>query len=257
MMYQQAAPYNTGPAVVRTAPTPFGPWSSALTVTPPTITTPAGSSNPNLSITCATVGSKMPGALGCRAFNLHPELDTTGTNASLVYSYYQSGAQGDSFSTVCSTVCTTAAYPTVPGQVELASIPVSTLPAVPGATGPVVTGVSPSSGSTAGGKWVTVRGTGFSGVTSVDVGGVPATITSASSTGLTVVVPSTGAPRTVDVTVTTPGGASATSAADHFTYQSRSAGPNLTSNRAGSFFSARLSVPAVSPPASTPSTGAT
>ena len=82
---------------------------------------------------------------------------------------------------------------------------------------PVVTGVSPTSGPAAGGTLATITGTGFSGATVVDFG-------TAAATGLTVVNSTTitadspAGSGVVDVTVTTPGGQSATSAADHFTY---------------------------------------
>ncbi len=87
-----------------------------------------------------------------------------------------------------------------------------------GPTPPTVTNVNPTSGPQAGGTPVTVTGTGFvSGSTSVDFGSNPGTSVSVTnSTTLTVNSPSgTG---TVDVTVTTAGGTSATGASDKFTY---------------------------------------
>lgn len=90
---------------------------------------------------------------------------------------------------------------------------VTTLPSTP-----TVTSISPTGGSTAGGTTVTVTGTNLSGATSVKFGATPATsINVASSTSLTAVSPA-GSAGTVDVTVTTPGGTSATSSADQFTY---------------------------------------
>ena len=83
---------------------------------------------------------------------------------------------------------------------------------------PTVYGVSPSHGPTAGGTLVTITGTGFTGVTAVNFGATPAT-------GFTVVNNSTikafsppGTTGTVDVTVTSPSGTSATSSADEFIY---------------------------------------
>ena len=75
---------------------------------------------------------------------------------------------------------------------------------------PTVTGVSPTTGPAAGGTLVTITGTGFTGATAVDFGTTPATnLTVVSDTTITVdSPPGTG---TVDVTVTTPGGTSATS----------------------------------------------
>jgi len=82
---------------------------------------------------------------------------------------------------------------------------------------PAVTGISPSGGPVAGGTTVTITGTGFNGATAVRFGSTAATsFTVNSDTKITAYSPAgTG---TVDVTVTTPGGTSATGPADHFTY---------------------------------------
>ena len=87
------------------------------------------------------------------------------------------------------------------------------------AAAPVVTGLSPTSGPTAGGTLVTITGTGFTGATAVDFGTTAATnVTVVSDTSITADSPA-GTAGTVDVTVTTPAGISATSPADQFTYQ--------------------------------------
>jgi hypothetical protein len=84
---------------------------------------------------------------------------------------------------------------------------------------PVVTGVSPASGTVAGGDTVTVTGSGFTNATGVSFGTVAATnLAVAGDTQLTVSSPAAAATGAVDVTVTTPAGISATSAADQFTY---------------------------------------
>ncbi|MGC1852670.1 MAG: IPT/TIG domain-containing protein [Solirubrobacterales bacterium] len=83
---------------------------------------------------------------------------------------------------------------------------------------PAVTAVSPTKGPAAGGTTVTVTGTDLSGATTVNFGASnPATITANTATQITVTTPA-GTPGAVDVTVTTAGGTSATSAADEFTY---------------------------------------
>jgi hypothetical protein len=83
---------------------------------------------------------------------------------------------------------------------------------------PAVTGVSPGSGQSVGGNTVTVTGTGFTDASAVSFGTVPATsFTVNSDSSITATVP-TGAVGIDDVTVTTPGGTSATSAADHYVY---------------------------------------
>jgi hypothetical protein len=87
------------------------------------------------------------------------------------------------------------------------------------AAAPAVTGISPTSGSEAGGDMVTITGSGFTGATDVGFGATnAANMNVDSDTQITATSPAgTG---TVDVTVTTPAGTSATSAADQFTYTS-------------------------------------
>ena len=86
----------------------------------------------------------------------------------------------------------------------------------PGA-GPVITGVSPASGSAAGGDTVTITGTGFTGATDVAFGPASAAaMTVDSDTQITATTPPGSG--TVDITVTTPAGTSATSPADQFSY---------------------------------------
>ncbi len=80
---------------------------------------------------------------------------------------------------------------------------------------PTVTGISPSSGPAAGGTAVTVNGSNLTGG-SVAFGGTAATGVSCSASSCTATSPAgTG---TVDVTITTAGGTSATGSADRFTY---------------------------------------
>ncbi|WP_309145061.1 MULTISPECIES: IPT/TIG domain-containing protein [unclassified Bradyrhizobium] len=82
---------------------------------------------------------------------------------------------------------------------------------------PTVTSITPTSGPEAGGTVVAITGTGFTGATAVKFGATAATsFTVNSATSITATAPA-GA-GTVDVTVTTPVGTSATSAADRFTY---------------------------------------
>jgi hypothetical protein len=82
---------------------------------------------------------------------------------------------------------------------------------------PTVTSVSPSSGPSAGGTTVTVKGTGFNGATKVLFGSVPASSFSvSSSTKITAVSPAEAA-GAHDVTITTPSGTSSAVTADQFT----------------------------------------
>jgi hypothetical protein len=82
---------------------------------------------------------------------------------------------------------------------------------------PAVTGVSPSSGFDVGGDTVTITGTGFTNAYEVDFGGVAAPFTINDDTSITAYTPG-GADGTVDITVISAGGASATTAADQYTY---------------------------------------
>jgi IPT/TIG domain len=86
---------------------------------------------------------------------------------------------------------------------------------------PTVTSVSPTAGPTTGGNTVTINGTNFLSSASVSFGGTgSASITFVSATRLKAVAPPHAAGM-VDVTVTTPGGTSAASAADHYSYDAR------------------------------------
>ncbi|WP_160861951.1 putative Ig domain-containing protein [Shinella kummerowiae] len=87
-------------------------------------------------------------------------------------------------------------------------------------TAPTVTSVSPTAGPTAGGTTVTITGTGFSaaaGTGAVKFGATVASYTINSSTQITATSPVSSA-GTYDITVTTVGGTSATSASDQYTY---------------------------------------
>ena len=82
---------------------------------------------------------------------------------------------------------------------------------------PAVTALSPTTGPAGGGTLVTISGTGFTGASVVDFGTNPATnLTVVSATKITADSPAGSG--VVNVTVTTPGGTSATSTADQFTY---------------------------------------
>jgi autotransporter passenger strand-loop-strand repeat protein len=88
-----------------------------------------------------------------------------------------------------------------------------------GTTAVTVTGVSPASGPAAGGATVTITGSNFTGATAVSFGGTAATnFTVVSATQIKATEPAGTAGQSVDVTVTTPIGTSATSPADRFTF---------------------------------------
>ncbi len=101
---------------------------------------------------------------------------------------------------------------------------------------PSVTGVAPTEGAQEGGELVTISGTHFngSGFTTSDVhfgtfdvpesnvypcpGSPTGCFSVLGPSEITAYTPQAAAPGTVDVTVTTPGGTTATSAADHYVY---------------------------------------
>lgn len=93
---------------------------------------------------------------------------------------------------------------------------------------PVVSSISPARGASAGGTVVTINGSGFTAPASVRFGSAAASfVTINSATQIVATAPAgTG---TVDVTVTTLGGTSATSAADQFTYANIAVSPVSTS----------------------------
>ena len=82
---------------------------------------------------------------------------------------------------------------------------------------PIVTSVSPNGGPPAGGTMVNISGNNFTGVTAVKFGSATAQVQVLNANTITASVPA-GTIGTVDVTVTTSQGTSATSAADKFTY---------------------------------------
>ena len=84
---------------------------------------------------------------------------------------------------------------------------------------PTVSALSPTSGPPGGGTVVTITGTNFTGADAVEFGTTPAAAhTVNSATEITATSAGEGE-SVVDVTVTTPVGSSATTAADRFTYE--------------------------------------
>ena len=83
---------------------------------------------------------------------------------------------------------------------------------------PVVSAIQPNSGPVGGRQAVTITGAHLAGATAVSFGGTPAGFTVDSDTSITAVSSPTDATDTVHITVTSPGGTSATAATDQFTY---------------------------------------
>jgi hypothetical protein len=88
---------------------------------------------------------------------------------------------------------------------------------------PTVSGIDPSGGPAAGGTLVMITGRGFTGATDVAFGATNAsTVNVDSDTQIAATSPAGGG--TVDITVITPAGTSATSSADQFTYSNGNGG---------------------------------
>ncbi|MBA3808217.1 MAG: IPT/TIG domain-containing protein [Solirubrobacterales bacterium] len=84
---------------------------------------------------------------------------------------------------------------------------------------PQVTKLAPKTGAAAGGTAVSITGLSFTGATLVEFGATPATSFAVkSATSITAVAPA-GTSGNVDVTVTGPGGTSATTSADLYKYK--------------------------------------
>ncbi|MCW2971413.1 MAG: cell shape determination protein CcmA, partial [Solirubrobacterales bacterium] len=83
---------------------------------------------------------------------------------------------------------------------------------------PAVTRVEPSEGPEAGGTTVTITGTNLTGATAVRFGAAEATGVAVNGEGTQITAASPSGSGTVDVTVTTPGGTSATASPDRFSY---------------------------------------
>jgi large repetitive protein len=93
---------------------------------------------------------------------------------------------------------------------------------------PTVTSINPTGGSTAGGTVVTITGTGFTGATAVKFGTAAATGVTVDSDAQIHATSPAGSAGVVHITVTTPGGTSAATSADQFTYSAPSQPPTVT-----------------------------
>ncbi len=89
---------------------------------------------------------------------------------------------------------------------------------IPTPSAPAVTGISPAIGPVKGGKAVTITGKNLTQPAAVQFGSTPAAIVSGTATQIVATSPAAASAGTVDITVSTVGGASATVKADQFTY---------------------------------------
>ena len=97
---------------------------------------------------------------------------------------------------------------------------------------PAVTGVSPNTGNTAGATAVTITGTGLTGASASALAPSRRRATRSTRQRRSSVTSPPHLAGTVDVTVAAPGGTSATSSTDQFTYEVAPASPRSTHLRA-------------------------
>ena len=156
---------------------------------------------------------------------------TAGGNTVTITGVHLTGATGVSFGgnvasnfTVVSDTQMTASAPAGSGTVDVrVTTPNGTSVVAPAdkyayTSDSTVSALNPSSGPTAGGNTVTITGTSLSNASAVSFGGTPATSFSVlGPTQISAVAPP-GTAGTVDVTITTPGGTSATNAGDQYIY---------------------------------------
>ena len=206
----------------------FDPAVSGV-VAPPVSQVPAGASTSAAVLVAASGGvSSTPtvSAVSPTSGSAGATVTLTGTNFTGATAVHFGAVAASSF-TVVSATSATAVVPAGSGTVDVTVTTPGGTSALSSAdqftytasSTPTVSGVSPTSGSA--GATVTLTGTNFTGATAVHFGAVAASsFTVVSATSATAVVPAGSG--TVDVTVTTPGGTSALSSADQFTYTASS-----------------------------------
>ena len=214
-----AASYTVNSATAITAVSPTGAGTVDVTVTTPGGTTPASSADHFTYVPAPTVASISPVAGPAGGGT---KVAITGTNFTAATAVKFGSTNATSY-TINSATSISAVSPAGTGTVDVTVTTAGGTSATSAADQfsyaerPTVSGLAPNTGPGGGGTSVTVSGANLSGATAVKFGSHAAlTFTVNSSTSLSATSPAgTGA---VDVTVTTPGGTSATSSADQFTY---------------------------------------
>lgn len=160
----------------------------------------------NVSV-ISTATNTVTGAIGV---GFDPQGIAINTSGSTVYTANDASNSVSVIDTASNAVTNTIGVGSGPFALAIANLPVPV---------PVVTAISPASGPLSGGTTVTITGSNFTGATAVSFGRTPASsFTVNSDTSITAVSPAAAGVGPVDVTVTTPDGTSATSAADRFSY---------------------------------------
>ena len=196
---------NTVTGTIAVGAAPFGIAQQAVLVVPPIVTGLSPTHGPEVGGTTVTItGSHLTGATGV-LFGTTPATGVTVVNDTTITAIAPAHEDG----TVDVTVTTGA------GTSATAAADRYTYdePA------PAITGLTPASGTLAGGTTVTITGTDFLGAIAVAFGATPATsFTVDSDTQITAVAPASASVGPVDVTVTTAAGTSTIGTADRYTY---------------------------------------
>ncbi|MGZ6927941.1 MAG: beta strand repeat-containing protein, partial [Acidimicrobiia bacterium] len=211
-----ASPAHAAGAVDVTVTTPSGTSPTTANdqftfVAGPTVTSVTPSSGPASGGTSVTIGGTGFSGATAVKFGTTAAASFTVNNANQITATSPAHAGG----TVDVTVTTPSGTSPTGAADQFTFVPA-----------PTVTSVTPSSGSTSGGTSVTIAGTDFTGATAVSFGGTAAASFTVDNAGQITASSPAHAAGTVDVTVTTPSGTSATGAADQFTFVS---GPTVTS----------------------------
>ncbi|MGD0534982.1 MAG: glycine-rich domain-containing protein [Methanoregula sp.] len=195
----------SGGATSIVSPTTSTTTTTTTTVTPanPTVTSISPATGPLSGTTSVVItGTGFTGATTVK-FGTTAATSFTVTNATSITAVSPAGSAGTVDITVTTPYGTSATV---------------TADQYTYVTGPTVTGISPATGPLSGTTSVVITGTGFTGATTVKFGTTAATsFTVTNATSITAVSPA-GSAGTVDITVTTPYGTSATSSADKYTY---------------------------------------
>ncbi len=224
-----------------TATAPPGTGTVGVTVVTPSGTAAAGrytylSSSPPVVTGVAPASGPLGGGTGVVVFGSGLSGATAVNFGGLTAAVVAVNADGTQLTTVVppgsGTVDVTVTTPLGGTSATNAADRYTYVAAPPPPPAPTVTSLTPASGPTAGGTTVTIAGADLLGATAVRFGTTPAAaFTVNGPTRITATAPA-GA-GTVDVTVTTPGGTSATGAADQYAFVA-SPGPGGSGSGSGS-----------------------
>ncbi|SFN92735.1 Putative Ig domain-containing protein, partial [Thioclava dalianensis] len=249
LSYTPATSFNGTDSFTYTATNASGTSSAAsvsVTVSAPTITVSPTSPSGAVLGTAYSTSFSASGGTGPYSFATTPASGSLPPGLSLSSAGVLSGTptQAGSFTVTLSGTDTS----TPPTSFTSAAI---TILVAQGA--PAISAISPTTGSAAGGTSVTISGSQLAGVTSVSFGGTAATsFTVESDSQITAIAPAGSGVR--HISVTSPGGSSASTGADQFTYLSDVAtlsGLSLSTGALSPSFNAGISAYSVALPAGT------